>query len=204
MCFYVEVWHLIFDHYKFQTAEILKGTSNAFEDELWLSTRGAEQPLRYNYSVSHRRAFATLGNDAEFIKPSSFSKKPSSLEYVLNGLYILQDISIMLVAFQHSEYCKEKLFFSSLGSVSTISDCILRKLRGLLMVVSLDCTKLELLEEGNCKYPTKKSKEKVGVSTRRKKGKTRNTKRITPDSRSSKDEVILDKPAKVPFTFQSF
>ncbi|KAM7512128.1 hypothetical protein LguiB_011003 [Lonicera macranthoides] len=178
------------------TAEILKGTNNAFEDELWLSTRGVEQPLRYNYTVSHRRRFATLGTDAEFIKPSSFSKKPSSLEYILSGLYILQDISIMLVGFQHSEYCKEKLFFSSLGSVSTISDCILRKLRGLLMVVSLDCTKLELLEEGNCKYPTKKSKEKVGASTRRKKGKTRNTKRITPDSKSSKDEVMLDKPAK--------
>jgi len=35
-----------------------------------------------------------------------------------------------------------KLFFSMLGSVCTISECIPRKLRGFLMVVSLDCTNL--------------------------------------------------------------
>jgi hypothetical protein len=167
------------------TAEILNGSDDTFEDTMWLSTQVADPTVR---------------KDSKFLrKPSSVSRMPSTLVYVLKGLYILQDISILLLSFQNrEEYCKEKLFFSSLGSVSTVSDCILRKLRGMLMVVSLDFTKMELLEEENVNYhPTKKSKEKVCSGARRKKGKTRNSKKIVaPDSISSKDEVILDKPNK--------
>lgn len=106
----------------------------------------------------------------------------------------------MLLACDHySEHAKERLFFSSLGSVNAISDWILRKLRGLLMVVSLDCTKLELLEEVNWKCPTKKSKEKPGAGSRRKKGKTRNTKRVIAAPESACDDPKLDNPSKVPF-----
>ena len=65
------------------------------------------------------------------------------------------------------------------------------------MVVSLDCTKLELLEEGNSNFPMKKSKEKIGAASRRKKGKTRNMKRLNPIPASSGEDAQLDKAIKV-------
>ncbi|XP_045828053.1 uncharacterized protein LOC123920018 isoform X3 [Trifolium pratense] len=86
----------------------------------------------------------------------------------------------MLTSSINSEYDIGTLFFSSLVSVSTISDCILRKLRGFLMVISLDCTKHELLEEEHDKSSSGKPKEKLGPSNRKKKGRTRNNKRQNP------------------------
>ncbi|CAL5381431.1 unnamed protein product [Camellia sinensis] len=182
------------------TAEILKMTNCTLEDQTWLFSSGAERSLRFNYTMSSQRTIPTLpGTDAEFslaARPVSVSGKPSSVAYMFYGLFVLQEIVTILLACQHSEFDKEKVLFSTLASVSSISDCIFRKLRGLLMVVSLDCTKLELLEEGNSKIPTKKSKEKLGAATRRKKGRTHNMKRLNPVPRSSGDDVRIDKANK--------
>ncbi|THF97556.1 hypothetical protein TEA_023558 [Camellia sinensis var. sinensis] len=182
------------------TAEILKMTNCTLEDQTWLFSSGAERSLRFNYTMSSQRTIPTLpGTDAEFslaARPVSVSGKPSSVAYMFYGLFVLQEIVTILLACQHSEFDKEKVLFSTLASVSSISDCIFRKLRGLLMVVSLDCTKLELLEEGNSKIPTKKSKEKLGAATRRKKGRTHNMKRLNPVPRSSGDDVRIDKATK--------
>ncbi|MCH91331.1 hypothetical protein A2U01_0012258, partial [Trifolium medium] len=48
------------------------------------------------------------------------------------------------------------------------------------MVISLDCTKHELLEEEHDKSSSGKPKEKLGLSNRKKKGRTRNNKRQNP------------------------
>ncbi|KAF8379237.1 hypothetical protein HHK36_028669 [Tetracentron sinense] len=180
------------------TNEIVKGANSALENEMWLFSEGAEQPLRYSSTLSCQRTIPALSAaDAEFglaIIPASVSGKPPSLANVFNGLLVLQDISAMILACLHSEYEKEKLFFSTLYSVHTISDGILRKLRGLLMVVSLDCTKLELLGEGNLNSPLNKSKEKLAVGNRRGKGKSRNMKRLNPVPRSAGADFSLEKP----------
>lgn len=180
-------------------AEILKGANSALEDEMWYFSAGGEQPLRYNYTKSSQRTVPALSVDTEFgssFSLASCSSKPTPVANVLNGLFVLQDISNIILAFQCSEYDIEKLFYSSLGSVSTILDCVLRKLRGLFMAVSLDYTKLELLGEGNLKPPPNIVKQKVGAAIRKKKGKPRNMKRPSPVPSSCGDNLTLDEPLR--------
>ncbi|PQM37288.1 uncharacterized protein Pyn_36362 [Prunus yedoensis var. nudiflora] len=152
--------------------EILKGTSSEVGDEMWLFNTGVEQPLRYNHNVFTRKTVPKLVADTEFgssIIPASLSGESASLVGAFNNLVLLQDIVVMISLCRHSEYDKGKLFYSTLSSISTISDFILRKVRGFLMVILLDCTKLELLAEGDKSLP-KKSKAKPSACSRKSKG----------------------------------
>ncbi|EEF50321.1 nucleotidyltransferase, putative [Ricinus communis] len=106
------------------------------------------------------------------------------------------DIVALILPGQHREYDVSKIFFSTLRSVSSISDCILRKLRGLVMVISLDCTKLELLGEGNMKHLTSKQKEKPNTGSRRKKAKTHNMKKPESAPDIVVNEAYINKPLK--------
>ncbi|XP_024032775.1 uncharacterized protein LOC112095306, partial [Morus notabilis] len=179
--------------------EILKATESSLEDDLWLFNTGLERPSRYKHTVNTRKTVSTLEADAEFgsnIVPASVSGKSASLSNSLNSLFVLRDI-VMTASLCQDSICddKGKIFFSTLSSICTVSDFILRKVRGFLMVISLDCTKLELISEENVKSSPIKSKGKVSSCSRKKKGKTRNTKKLNPveggcvDSRdkSSKD-----------------
>ncbi|KAK6120720.1 hypothetical protein DH2020_045536 [Rehmannia glutinosa] len=83
----------------------------------------------------------------------------------------------------------------SLDCVNSISDIILRKLRELLMVVSLDCTKFELLGEGNMNPLTKKLNDKHVATNRKKKGKNRNRK-SNPVPRPCEDDSKPIDPTK--------
>jgi hypothetical protein len=65
------------------------------------------------------------------------------------------------------------------------------------MVVSLDCTKLELLGEGIEKSLPNKSKEKLSACSRRKKGRSRNMKKVIPFLRSSLDDFPCNKSLKI-------
>ncbi|XP_071722479.1 uncharacterized protein [Rutidosis leptorrhynchoides] len=154
------------------TSEILKGATSASEDKRWLFS-GVENGLRYSNCHTSQRTISRPSADTGFgivTEPVSLSSKPTYLSDVFDGVRLLHDIISLMLSFQHDEYDVEKLFFSAFGSISTISDCILRKLRGFLMVISLDCTKLELLREGNntIKPAPKKSKEKPASGSRKK------------------------------------
>ncbi|XP_058221627.1 uncharacterized protein LOC131331748 isoform X4 [Rhododendron vialii] len=183
------------------TAEILKMTKNSsLEDHKWLFSSGADRSMRFKSTMLPQRTIPTLprtdGEICPSVRPASISGKPSSFANMFYGLSVLQEISSILLACQHGEFAKERVLFSSLPFVSTVSDCIFRKLRGLMMVVSLDCTKLELLEEVNSNLPMKKSKEKIGAASRRKKGRTRNIKSVNPIPRSSGDDARFDEAVK--------
>lgn len=114
---------------------------------------GADRSMRFKSTMLPQRTIPTLprtdGEICPSVRPASVSGKPSSFANMFYGLSVLQEIPSILLACQHGEFAKERVLFSSLPFVSTVSDCIFRKLRGLMMVVSLDCTKLELLEEVN-------------------------------------------------------
>lgn len=69
------------------------------------------------------------------------------------------------------------------------------------MVVCLDFTKLELLGEGNLNHPPDKSKEKLGTGGRKKRGRTRNVKKLNRVPRSCGDDSTSLQPLKVPFCF---
>lgn len=117
-----------------------------------------------------------------------------SLECVFNSLYILQVISTMYSAAQFGACDKESLFFTSLDCVNSISDITLRKLRDVLMAISLDCTKRELLGEGTTKPIKTKLNEKHVASKRKKKGKK---KKANPMSRSCQDDSKPSVPMEV-------
>ncbi|KAK9049859.1 hypothetical protein SSX86_031170 [Deinandra increscens subsp. villosa] len=180
------------------TRDILYGRSNGMEDELQISCGREKKPWRYNQPSWHQETIDTLkGKDFEsgktlFIPPSN---KLSSIAHMFNRLLVVCEISILFLAFDHGQFNEEALFFSSLESVSTISDRVLRRLRGLLMVVSLDFTKLELLEDLNSTKSVKKSKPKTKPALG-KKGKSRDMKKPIPAQIS---ENSTDKPTKVNF-----
>ncbi|KAM7264312.1 hypothetical protein ACFE04_001995 [Oxalis oulophora] len=149
--------------------EILKDASCASEDKKWLFG-GVEKWSRNVTRISADNEFGFV------VEPTSLSSRPTYLSNVFNGLRLLREINSLMLSCPHNEYDIEKLFFSAFGSLNTIYDCVSRKLRGLLMITSLDCTKAELLEESVVKPSAKKSKGKHASSSRRKKGKTHNSK----------------------------
>ncbi|XP_049380095.1 uncharacterized protein LOC125844799 isoform X1 [Solanum stenotomum] len=166
-------------------ADTLKGERGVSADKAWLCSSTLEQPLRGNPTLSDRRNFVNLRvSDARVAKKSmrhaSVFGVSCSFNQLLDCLFMLKEISTVLLACPRS-VCEspdsEKLFFSSLESVNTLSDCILRKLRGLLMIISLDCTKYELLEDENLNSSPKQNKEILGASNRKKKGKNRKVKK---------------------------
>lgn len=170
----------------FQTREILKSATSALEGESWIFSEALGRPERYNYTVAHQRTIPGVIEEAEFgsiITTSAFGQ-PTSLANAFNSLLVLQDMVEMILSSQNSAYDERRVFFSTLESLCTISDCILRKLRGFLMVVSLDCTKLELLGEGGEKSLPNKPKGKLSACSRRKKGRIRNMKKVSPFPRS--------------------
>ncbi|RDY06872.1 Non-canonical poly(A) RNA polymerase protein Trf4-1, partial [Mucuna pruriens] len=178
------------------TREILEVSSSASEDEIWLYSVGVDTLLKHNRPVSAQRTIPAFPADMDFgtvISPVTFCKKPAALARAFNSLFVLQDVNMMVTSSLNSEYDVGKLFFSSLGSVCTISDCILRKMRGFLMVISLDCTKLELLGEENDKSSSGKPKEKLSVSNRKKKARNRNTKRQNTVSKTCVDDISQEK-----------
>ncbi|PPS07955.1 hypothetical protein GOBAR_AA12696 [Gossypium barbadense] len=182
------------------TFEVLKSAGSASENEMWLFSAGAvERPMRYtNYGEKKLGTTRKPLEDAEFgmtVSANSHSGKPTSLTNAFSSLFVLQDIVTVVLSCHH--HCDVgKVFYSSLGSVSSIIDSILRKLRGYLMVISLDCTKLELLGEGNFNSSSDKSKDKFSASSRKKKGKPRNIKNPNPVLKMEMDDHPPQKPLK--------
>ncbi|GMH17223.1 hypothetical protein Nepgr_019064 [Nepenthes gracilis] len=167
------------------TGEILRGADSSLGNETWFFSKGLEHCVRYNCNSSGR-----VERNAEFglsLDPTSHLPNPMPLLNAIDGLLVLQEIIAMILACDHGEYDREKLFFSSLDSVDTIWDCISRKLRGMLMVVSLDSTKIELLEDQGLKPPPNKFKEKFGGTSRRKKVKNRNMKKTNHATKTEVD-----------------
>ncbi|GLT84385.1 hypothetical protein SLE2022_026200 [Rubroshorea leprosula] len=182
------------------THEIVNMVNGVSEDEMWLFNAGVmEQPIRYNYTDLSWETAPKLLPDAAFgvaIKSDTVYGKGTSLAGIFHHLLVLQDIMSVILSCQHSEYDIGKVHFSTLGSISTISDGLFRKLRGFLMVISLDCTKRELLGDESLRSSPNKSKEKVGASNRKKKGRSKNLKRQNPAPRSGVYEIKLEKPLK--------
>lgn len=177
---------------------MLKGKDCILDDKMWPYDYRGEQPLRCNSTFKSGGDIAKLkGTDSKHkwnTNPAPVSGNSSPLNCVFNSLYILQVICSMLLAFQHGAYDQDKLFFTSLDSANIISDIILRKFREMLMVVSLDCTKIELLEEGS--WSSNNFKEKGVSSNHKKKGKKR-SKNLNPVPRPCTDGRNLVEPAQV-------
>ncbi|XP_042016015.1 uncharacterized protein LOC121763991 [Salvia splendens] len=180
-------------------ADMVKGKVHFSDDKMWFYDGSNKHLLRCDSDSLGKRNIATsrrIFSKVRFkAKPAEYSGDLSALCQIFNSLYILQVISTLLYAAQFDGYQKEKLFFSSLDCINSISDIIIRKLRELLMVISLDCTKIELLGEENTDSRIKKVNEKHVSNSRKKKGKNHN-KKLNPVPRPSQDNSKPIMPAK--------
>lgn len=183
----------------FQIHEILKELHSTSTDDIWLfGDEVKKTPKSVNHGESWRTNTLTLPPDAEFglaAKSDSFFRRSTALPKVFGALSVLQYILSILSSCQDRKNDNEEMLFSTLGSVSTITDGILRKVREFLMIISVDCTTLELFEEGNHQNLTNKPKDKVGI--RKKKGKLRNMKRQIPVPKTDMEETPSKKFVKV-------
>ncbi|XP_051129424.1 uncharacterized protein LOC127250278 isoform X2 [Andrographis paniculata] len=165
------------------TADMV-GKPEAFglDDRIWWSDgRDKRLPL-CDSSILGRRDTGTfkgiglkIGRKAN---TGQVSGSESPLDCIFSSLYILQVISTLLSTAQFGQCDIEGLFFSSLDTVNSISDVVLRKLREFLMVISLDCTKSELLGEGGTNPLKKPVNEKHATGNRKKKGKNKKSNSI--------------------------
>ncbi|KAK4416034.1 hypothetical protein Salat_2710800 [Sesamum alatum] len=181
------------------TSDLVKGKLCVLDDKMWCFDDQDKQLWRWDKtSLGRRDTAAFRGTDTKIkwnANPGQVSEDLSPLYCIFNSLCILQAISTLFSAAQFGGCGREKLFFSSLDSVNSISDIILRKLRELIMVISLDCTKFELLGEGNMSPLTKKLNEKHAANNRKKKGKNHN-KKSNPVPRPCQDDSKPTGPTK--------
>ncbi|KAL6603675.1 hypothetical protein ACP70R_044036 [Stipagrostis hirtigluma subsp. patula] len=112
-------------------------------------------------------------------------KKKPMLAKELKRLQLLQEI----VCLKSNITCcdGDAIFFTSLTSAATVADNILMKLRGLLMVVSMESINLELIGDGAPKASKKKDVEKTSGSSRKGKKKSSSSKRLPASSKQFKD-----------------
>ncbi|KAI3981360.1 hypothetical protein MKX01_001805 [Papaver californicum] len=174
---------------RFLMSEIMKGENIALELEMQLFGAETERFAR-------QRSTKIVSADSEFLPPKIQSPvlgKQNRWSKLCNCLSVLQEISSTIVECQNSDFYNEKLFFSTMGSIRTTSDVLFRKFRGLLMVVSSDCIKLELLEGDNLSSPGNKVIGKIGVGKKRGKGKNRNLGKPSHDLKSRGATVASQK-----------
>lgn len=156
----------------------------------------------FNFDGSTAREGRTDTSAASFfdmiLKPNSLSSKHNTVASNLSALYLLQEFASLLISCQKGLVPVQSVFFSSLGSLTTLVDCIFRKLRGFLMVVSVDSVKLELLQDNTQKCsPSSSSKQRLGSTSRKHKGKTGNMKKPPPEAKSNKNVILSEKSVKV-------
>lgn len=194
------MYRLISSYWKSQTADIVKGKVSFFDDKMGCFDDHDQLLLGCDLTSLGRQDITTFRRKNSKIKwnanPAQVSGNMSPSYCIFNSLYILQVISTLSSDAQVGGYGKQKLFYSSLDCVNSISDIILRKLRELLMVISLDCTKFELLGEGSMNSVTKKLNEKHVATNRKKKGKNQN-KKSNPVPKPCQDDSKPNDSAQV-------
>ncbi|KAF6140417.1 hypothetical protein GIB67_013186 [Kingdonia uniflora] len=170
--------------------DIANGKIGDLVDKRWFFSTRPDQPLRDRCNLPCQK-------DAEVssgVIPNPVTGKPAVLCNLLNGLIVLQEIFSMILAFQRSDFDSENIFYCSLGSIHTVSDLILAKLRKLFVVVSSEYIKFELLKGETIPSPSHKPKEKLGVGNRRGRGNSRNSNKRNSLLGSSGPSVTVKEP----------
>ncbi|KAL9669630.1 hypothetical protein QQ045_007177 [Rhodiola kirilowii] len=157
-------------------AEATTVTKSKMANELRLSGQGAINEGRHKHLKQCRTLSSVVPTSGfnSFFGSSTHSSQSNSFGNAVKGLLLLQDIHTVS---RCCDFDKEKLYFSKFESVNSSLDSIFRKVRGLLMAISLQSTRLELLDEGNTEFRPIKCKVKSVPGNRRKKGRPRDVKR---------------------------
>ncbi|KAF3780648.1 Non-canonical poly(A) RNA polymerase [Nymphaea thermarum] len=135
--------------------------SNGLKDTRGYYSMDAIEVRRHHTSPTWERTVRLLsGADPVFLDVASTSQLSSPLASIFSELFLLQEISASLLGWQHHEVEMEKIFFSSLSSIHTLADNVLRRIREFLLRLSSDFVKFELLEDDNVKPQIDKSTKK--------------------------------------------
>lgn len=129
------------------------GVKDAPEDGAGFFSMGRESTIRYGPIMSWRK------DNIDFYHDTVHNGKRASVTNCIISLMILHEISIAITDRLHLKN-GEELLFSSLSSVHTFSDCVMRGVGALVGAISSDHVKVELLGEETSKVPNK-SKTKV-------------------------------------------
>lgn len=171
----VNIWAL-----HFQANEIVEGQTTVLRNKSGFLDVEAGLPRKCGPIAAWQESMMTLPG------------MPHLLVKLLNRLLVIQEISAIVLACQLNEVDKETLFFSRLGSALTVSDYILRKLRGLIVVVSIDYISRELLGDDKLKsLPIKAEEKRLNMACQERKKKSRNSKQIHSTPNSSGVNSIL-------------
>lgn len=174
-----------------QVKEVLMTSDDLLKDGMFLlkSRRNPSQKLVEKFATS-QWGNQLLGNlDLEFSLhaiPEPISGSSSNISNFLRGLIVVQQLLDILPACQNSEPDAEHIFFTSLSSSQTISDFIIRRLRGFLMVIFSEYIEFELTQDTTSSKPAKKTKEKSFTGSQKSKKKSRkrqgSTKKLTANN----------------------
>lgn len=180
------------------TRDTVKAEFSILTGDKCLFSTGEEQPPSHVSISSSQRAILASVADSRFcpsVLSASTSRPPRSLSSMLASLFVLQEICTMLLSFQSSALEMDSVCFSKMDSFHTVSDYIMRKFRGSVMVVSSDCIKHELLAGENVKHPLSKVGDKPGIGSRKGKAKTRTVKKLTTAT-SSRPNNAMEKSSE--------
>ncbi|WOK92760.1 hypothetical protein Cni_G01451 [Canna indica] len=185
---------------KYLVNEISKESELTLKNELCLYKLNDEFQLRYgpipNWMRSKRLLISRkLDFYMDFITVTSLGM-PRNLAKYLNCLTVLQDMS-SLVTYHLSEHVNEAILFSTLPSAETISDLILRKLQGVLMVIYTNYINVELLGDAKSKTIPNKSQEKSNTSSLKGKKKSRGTGKLGSTPKATIVDCRSCKPSEV-------
>ncbi|XP_072977405.1 uncharacterized protein [Typha angustifolia] len=167
---------------------IMKGPDISLRNEFYFSTLEDGLTLQSNSSMScqgSKKYFRrNLESHLDSISIPSSGTHPNLPRY-LKRLLVIQEISAFLTC-NHGHYEGKTLFFSTLGSAETVSDYVLRKLRGLLVIVSVNYINLELMGDMESKI-IPKNEGKSCVGSHKGKNKCRNSRKLDSGPMLSKD-----------------
>ncbi|KAG0491932.1 hypothetical protein HPP92_005330 [Vanilla planifolia] len=140
--------------------EIIKEESATLRNGFCSLDVGSNLPFEYNsmslwQKANHDLVGKVLDYGLDFL-PVAPSTIQNRLAMALSKLLVVHDVSDILLAWQLCKIEDEKLFFSSMASLLTVSDYILRKFQRLLMVVYAAYVNRELIEDSNLSvFPVK-------------------------------------------------
>jgi hypothetical protein len=162
----------------FQANEIVKESEkNSKKKLLFFNHQLTSSWETLKQSFFKRRRYSATSDEISLLP----YRRKTGLLHIINKLTVLS--VILLLKRDVSHYGGHCLFFTTLAMAGSISDYVMIKLREVLMVVSVECTKLELLED----FGT--SKSSVVVQNKGKKS-TSKPRKPKSASKSSKVEIL--------------
>lgn len=168
---------IVHENILFQVNEIVKESENFSKKKLLFFNHQLTSSWEtIKRSFFKRSRYSATSDDISLLP----YKRKTSPPHVINKLAVLHMISLLKRDVSH--YGGNFLFFTTLTTAGSISDYVMIKLRKILMVVSVECTNLELLED----FSTSKSSVVV-----QNKGKKNSSKPRKPKSASKSSKVTV-------------